>query len=57
VGGKRIKMFGVMWEYNHARPLGIEEYKYYTLNPLPLGGILLQYQKITIIKKLRKERR
>ena len=32
---------GVMWEYDHARPLDVAEYKYYELHLLPFGwGII-----------------
>jgi hypothetical protein len=28
---------GIMWEWDHARFLGHEEYEYWMMNPLPFG--------------------
>jgi len=52
-------MMGVMWEYNHARPLTWEEYCYWTMNVLPFGWSIISAptkphkpERISIWRKL-----
>lgn len=36
------KQLGVMWEWDHLRPLGLAEYKFWMRNVMPWGWSIIQ---------------